>query len=34
MKHVVGLMSAIVNNRLSQAFFVSTFGPLLLGSFW
>jgi len=31
MKHVVGLMSDIVNNGLGQAFFVSTFGPLLLG---
>jgi len=27
MKHVVGLMSDIVNNRLGRAFFVSTFGP-------
>jgi len=27
MKHVVGLMSDIVNNRLGRAFFISTFGP-------
>jgi len=27
MKHVVGLMSDIVNNELGRAFFVSTFGP-------
>ena len=33
MKHIVGLMSDIVNNGLGRAFFVSTFGPLLLGSF-
>jgi len=32
MKHVVGLMSDIINNGLDQAFFVSTFGPLLFGS--
>jgi len=33
MKHVVGLMSDIVNNGLGQAFFVSIFGFLLFGSF-
>ena len=33
MKHVVGLMSDIVNNGLGQAFFVSFFGPLLFGNF-
>jgi hypothetical protein len=27
MKHVVGLISDIVNNRLDQAYFVSIFGP-------
>ena len=27
MKHVVGLMSDIVNNGLGRAFFVSIFGP-------
>ena len=27
MKHVMGLMSDIVNNGLGQAFFVSIFGP-------
>ena len=29
----VGLMFDIVNNRLGRAFYVSTFRPLLLGSF-
>ena len=33
MKHIVGLMSDIVNNGLDQVFFVSSFGLLLLGGF-
>jgi hypothetical protein len=33
MKHVVGLMSDIVNNGLGHAYFVSPFGPLLFGNF-
>jgi len=31
MKHVMGLMSDIVNNGLGQAFFLSIFGSLLFG---
>ena len=31
MKHVVGLMSDIVNNGLGQAFFLSIFGHLSFG---
>ena len=33
MKHIVGLMSDIVNNGLGRALFVSIFVLLLLGSF-
>ena len=31
MKHVVGLMSDIINNGLDQAYFVSILGPWLFG---